>query len=225
MTMPAASTHAGASCNTRGNSTEPSRKRRRQAVVCTECRRRKIACDRNVPCAQCVQSKSTCTFYNSYNSYSDGDQARSVPDGHLASRPDSTPAIGQTAYASQTSPQLSLALMTDDQNPFTCTTRPSPTTISTDSALLTRINGTATMDIPPFTMAMYPDPDHVQFQTSLFTDMPDINGTTDMPDLMPISIDSPVRSPSSTLTDSGTVFHKSRVYGPSHWMSLLGKVR
>lgn len=41
----------------------PSRKRRRPAVVCNECRRRKIACDRKTPCGQCVQYNSTCTYY------------------------------------------------------------------------------------------------------------------------------------------------------------------
>ncbi|KAB8345906.1 hypothetical protein FH972_022961 [Carpinus fangiana] len=40
----------------------PTRKRRRPAVVCTECRRRKIACDRNAPCGQCVLVNSTCTY-------------------------------------------------------------------------------------------------------------------------------------------------------------------
>ncbi len=42
---------------------QASRKRRRPAVVCTECRRRKIACDRKAPCGQCIQYDSTCTYY------------------------------------------------------------------------------------------------------------------------------------------------------------------
>lgn len=37
--------------------TEPPRKRRRPALSCFECRRRKIKCDRNYPCNHCVQSK------------------------------------------------------------------------------------------------------------------------------------------------------------------------
>lgn len=41
----------------------PPRKRRRPALSCAECRRRKIKCDRNIPCRQCTQSKSaTCTY-------------------------------------------------------------------------------------------------------------------------------------------------------------------
>ncbi|EPE26356.1 Zn2/Cys6 DNA-binding protein [Glarea lozoyensis ATCC 20868] len=39
------------------------RKRRRPALSCAECRRRKIKCDRNIPCGPCRQAKSaTCTY-------------------------------------------------------------------------------------------------------------------------------------------------------------------
>jgi len=47
---------------TTNTTTVSSRKRRRPAVVCTECRRRKIACDLNAPCAQCMQHNSACTY-------------------------------------------------------------------------------------------------------------------------------------------------------------------
>jgi hypothetical protein len=43
--------------------TIPARKRRRPALSCVECRRRKIKCDRCVPCGHCVQLKITkCTY-------------------------------------------------------------------------------------------------------------------------------------------------------------------
>lgn len=41
-----------------------SRKRRRPPVVCTECRRRKSACDRKLPCAQCTQHELDCVYQN-----------------------------------------------------------------------------------------------------------------------------------------------------------------
>ena len=45
------------------NSTAPPRKRRRPALSCEQCRRRKIKCDRSYPCGQCLQSKtSTCSY-------------------------------------------------------------------------------------------------------------------------------------------------------------------
>ncbi|KAH7364917.1 fungal-specific transcription factor domain-containing protein [Rhexocercosporidium sp. MPI-PUGE-AT-0058] len=41
----------------------PPRKRRRPALSCEQCRRRKIKCDRTYPCGQCLQSKTaSCTY-------------------------------------------------------------------------------------------------------------------------------------------------------------------
>jgi hypothetical protein len=45
----------------------PIRKRRRPAVACTECRRRKVKCDRSLPCASCVLGTLACS-YNSLDS-------------------------------------------------------------------------------------------------------------------------------------------------------------
>jgi len=44
-------------------STLPVRKRRRPALSCVECRRRKIKCDRNDPCNHCKSSKNTVCVY------------------------------------------------------------------------------------------------------------------------------------------------------------------
>ncbi|KAH7355387.1 hypothetical protein BKA65DRAFT_394092 [Rhexocercosporidium sp. MPI-PUGE-AT-0058] len=38
------------------------RRRRRPALSCLECRRRKIKCDRNEPCTNCVSTRSQCSF-------------------------------------------------------------------------------------------------------------------------------------------------------------------
>ncbi|KAJ7743707.1 hypothetical protein DFH07DRAFT_35292 [Mycena maculata] len=38
-----------------GSGEPPKKKRRRQALSCTECKRRKIRCDRTQPCAPCVR--------------------------------------------------------------------------------------------------------------------------------------------------------------------------
>lgn len=38
------------------------RRRRRPALSCLECRRRKIKCDRNEPCTHCVSAKLQCTY-------------------------------------------------------------------------------------------------------------------------------------------------------------------
>lgn len=41
----------------------PKRRRRRPALSCEQCRRRKMKCDRSDPCAQCVQARNRqCTY-------------------------------------------------------------------------------------------------------------------------------------------------------------------
>lgn len=44
----------------------PPYRRRRPALSCIECRRRKIKCDRNSPCAHCVAAKTSCTYKKVY---------------------------------------------------------------------------------------------------------------------------------------------------------------
>ncbi|KAI1209549.1 uncharacterized protein F4807DRAFT_96887 [Annulohypoxylon truncatum] len=51
------------------------RRRRRPALSCLECRRRKIKCNRNEPCAHCISSKLQCT----YKVYSDDSVASPLP--------------------------------------------------------------------------------------------------------------------------------------------------
>jgi hypothetical protein len=46
------------------SSTAAPRKRRRPALSCEQCRRRKIKCDRSYPCGQCLQSKTASCSYS-----------------------------------------------------------------------------------------------------------------------------------------------------------------
>lgn len=53
---------------------EPKR-RRRPALSCIQCRRRKIKCDRSDPCKHCLAAKHCCT-YDTYGARSIGEQRR-----------------------------------------------------------------------------------------------------------------------------------------------------
>jgi hypothetical protein len=45
----------------------PTRRRRRPALSCSECRRRKIKCDRKLPCNHCTQTPSVaCSYQDGY---------------------------------------------------------------------------------------------------------------------------------------------------------------
>ncbi|KAF1948366.1 hypothetical protein CC80DRAFT_317587 [Byssothecium circinans] len=48
--------------NTTQQHTPQRRRRRRPAVSCVLCRRRKIRCNREAPCSNCVKSKSACAY-------------------------------------------------------------------------------------------------------------------------------------------------------------------
>lgn len=56
------------------------RKRRRPALACFECRRRKVKCDRNHPCSPCIQSKFTSCEYDKRTTIS---HARRTHEGRL----------------------------------------------------------------------------------------------------------------------------------------------
>lgn len=56
----------------------PPRKRRRPALSCEQCRKRKIKCDRNYPCNHCTQSKTVVCTYSSDNAVAHAMQESSI---------------------------------------------------------------------------------------------------------------------------------------------------
>jgi hypothetical protein len=77
------------------------RRRRRPALSCLECQRRKIKCDRSEPCARCVSVKAQCTYklYRDEPPKQQQLRERSV-DGSVSS---------PSAYAASTSTQTQQA--------------------------------------------------------------------------------------------------------------------
>lgn len=62
--------------------TAPPRKRRRSALSCVECRRRKINCDRRMPCSHCMQLKSMiCTYPETHSDVANRRNVDSVLQG------------------------------------------------------------------------------------------------------------------------------------------------
>lgn len=87
------------------------RRRRRPALSCYECRRRKIKCDRNEPCAHCVRQSTQCV----YTLYGDSNEpipragaAVVMPPGRLPEGQLELPAPGSRSHA-RAGPQASLA--------------------------------------------------------------------------------------------------------------------
>lgn len=60
---PDAASGSGSLSKTPAGAAKPEKKRRRPALSCEQCRKRKIRCDRGLPCVNCVKSKITpCTY-------------------------------------------------------------------------------------------------------------------------------------------------------------------
>jgi hypothetical protein len=103
----------------------PPRKRRRPALSCEQCRKRKIKCDRNYPCTQCLQSKTAACSYSAdspvrgighvstgsgfsstQNGISMPDRARNAPSAPPSTK-FSSDGTSPTAVASSGSTQIS----------------------------------------------------------------------------------------------------------------------
>ncbi|KAH6984471.1 C6 zinc finger domain protein [Ilyonectria sp. MPI-CAGE-AT-0026] len=76
------------------------RRRRRPALSCSECRRRKIRCDHNNPCAHCVRQNAQCVFSQLRNPSG----ASSVRESTASQRPLRSPAPALAAAAARDVP-------------------------------------------------------------------------------------------------------------------------
>lgn len=186
----------------------PSRKRRRPALSCVECRRRKIKCDRDYPCEHCKRNGSRCTFGDSvppvgehavdggatmpkypstYSSPSRQDDAASVPYGlptPASSHDVTTTERGGTNFAAvavRNAPSSDVGAAEE--------------TIQSLKARIRLLEQT-----PPSSRVRYPG----------------IEGDHLSPDLPP-----PVKG----LRPLRANIMKTRLMGPTHWISTFGQVR
>lgn len=199
--------------------TLPARKRQRQAVVCTGCRRRKIACDRKSPCAQCVQAHLECTYY-ARNDFQTDNRHSTKAKSHSSLSAPSTQAMHYPSYSSGP-PSESLANV-DYQKNFSvpdlmAASAAHSIDMSASSWFDTEILGTfnqplsTPIDVSPKTL--FPD---------TATALSDPSRETGQPAAFPpqASLYSEVFS-----AEPGKVlFSKSRLYGSTHWITILRKV-
>ncbi|KAI0097760.1 hypothetical protein GGR51DRAFT_540221 [Nemania sp. FL0031] len=84
---------------------EPPRRRRRPALSCVACRRRKIKCDRASPCARCISTNTRCT-YRACSSDTDAVRTYSSrdSDGPIAPSPRTSPSPAHLAVNRDGSP-------------------------------------------------------------------------------------------------------------------------
>ncbi|KAL2755453.1 hypothetical protein ACRALDRAFT_2080783, partial [Sodiomyces alcalophilus JCM 7366] len=93
-------------------------KRPRPVKSCTECRKRKLKCDRNLPCSQCQKSQRTCKYAADQDSSALSDASDAEPADAQPGRPVKrnclTAVHGSSASAAHLDPLLSASLRNGD---------------------------------------------------------------------------------------------------------------
>lgn len=188
-----------------------SRKRRRPAVVCNECRRRKIACDRKAPCGQRVQYNSTCTYYN--------------PD--FSPRPGTQSSTPTNTYASSSSP-ISLETFRPTEvlpmGMFDDSTGPPPSVDDNASSAGALMNAQRTG--PPTVHATALQNPRAAAAAPAITSHVQNPTPTRTPESKQLSeADESVETVRSSRRPLKGRFSKSRLFGQSHWMNSCIQVR
>ncbi|KAI1426390.1 hypothetical protein F5Y12DRAFT_279311 [Xylaria sp. FL1777] len=127
---------------------EPPRRRRRPALSCLTCRRRKIKCDRANPCARCVFTNTHCTYRG------DGSDSAAI-QGHQqkdAERPaTSSPAtspLPQTRVIHEDAPATGHGYYSSSLNVYATAPVAPPAECSADTSHNESLNPTRTQEIP-----------------------------------------------------------------------------
>jgi hypothetical protein len=174
----------------------PPRKRRRPALSCEQCRRRKIKCDRTYPCGQCSQSKTASCSYSPDTVR----RLRHVHETSIVPAPSSLELPNRTREA------------TRDSSTHVSSTGVSPHAISNSDATLS--SSWTSPSVPAI------DDETSNPKTLLHRIKELVN--TDLQEYFPISDSFPQNITGNGLR--GTI-SKTRFFGPSHWMHSYGVAR
>lgn len=207
-----------------GNGTtmaEKSHKRRRQTVVCTSCRRRKIACDRNAPCAQCIQANLECTYHRGYHDARNDFPTDRHDSAHSKVRSSSSASSMQATsqgYAPESLANVDYQSPVFEMNVASALPAALSVDMSAPSWFETEILGA--LDQPLGTPI---DANGVTLfspnTTNTVAGLSDAGPGAGRPALPP-----PLYSESFSAEPGEPLFSKGRVYGPTHWMTILRKV-
>lgn len=187
-------------------------KRRRPALSCVECRRRKVKCDRQKPCGPCTRVKSsTCTFR---------------PNPRSVNRPTMSPVAGSISQDSsdQSSPQI-----TSQTTDLVSLITPSVALGNLgphENVLQNHLpNPRSNTLIPDYasTIGFHQDQSSAAIR-SLEQKVRELEGRLGSIREEPPSRDTVLPTRPIALTTPGQLV-KSRFYGESHWMNAIEPVR
>ncbi|KAI1387792.1 fungal-specific transcription factor domain-containing protein [Hypoxylon trugodes] len=176
---------------------EPVRNKRRPALACLHCRKRKIKCDRQTPCLSCTKANETCIYV--YDS-------RRTP----TTAPFDASEI-QVSVFEQTPRRELIRAMASPKSPA-----------KYDPSVEESSGGTS--GSPSISASSkYSLPLQASESASVFPMEPGLDPTTILEDIIVPSISpAPYTYPIPlTNTPVSGVFYKSRYYGESHWLNFL----
>jgi len=189
----------------------PPRKRRRPALSCEQCRKRKIKCDRNYPCNHCIQSKTAICTYSSDNATAHALEVASTTGTSstiaFPSRPKKNPssiASSTNTSSNTTSPKATTITDGSSTSYHSPNTDPSVDDGSSRQALLERIHDLEGQ------LANRAD-ENEDFNNPPAVLVPGLSGAPLGPDMY------------EGKNLRGTV-SKTRFFGQSHWMYSYGTV-
>lgn len=195
-------------------------KRRRRTVVCTNCRRRKIACDRGAPCDQCGQARLQCTYYNGHahtNSDSGVDRRDSASSEHPSSSASSVQAVLVHGYGSE-SALSNVDYRSNVFDPKVAQALPGAASVDMGAP---GWFGADMMNTLSHSLSMPTDPSAVTlFSPGQATSMLDTSPETGHAALPAPPL---YREPFSA-EPAKLLFSKPRMHRPTHWMTILAKV-
>jgi hypothetical protein len=188
--------------NSEGNSEgtpPPPRKRRRPALSCEQCRKRKIKCDRNYPCTQCLQSKTAACSYSADNPV--------PPSGYVINPIKNAITIPNRARNAPSAPSSTI---------FSSGGTSPAAAASSDSTQISSWGSPGVEAHLDETLSSKGLVDRVQKLESIFL-------AANSNRLMESNIFSPKLESSKELCLRGT-YSKTRFFGQSHWMYSFGMV-
>ncbi|KIV97951.1 hypothetical protein PV10_01646 [Exophiala mesophila] len=203
---------------------EPERRRARPPVSCSLCRKRKIKCDREVPCGNCVRSKSKSCSYEALQAYAaytnSRKQASQSRPNHAIPHLNSISAINQSSDKSHgllndasSSDVSDVATQGTSQSndttntPLSSATSPTSHEIETMRTKIRYLEDQLSKDRSEgIDRNAFPTPMY-----SVETITTELAGafTAEFPGL----------SSSQSKAASNSVFHKGRLFGQSHWIN------
>ena len=82
-------------------------RRRRPALSCIECRRRKVRCDRANPCRHCIAAKIACSYKPDPRTTKSSAMQQGLKESTTARPTETTVALSRHSHSDQSSPRIS----------------------------------------------------------------------------------------------------------------------